>query len=561
MKKAALYARVSSDLQKKEKTIESQILELKKQMDTTGDILVKEYLDEGYSGARLDRPAMDQLRKDIRTGLFDVIYFLNTDRIAREVTYQTIIIAEILKYKKQIIINGKDYVHNPENKFTLTVLGAVAELERAKIIERVVRGKDLKLAQGHHSGRGCNLFGYDFIHKTPNTVSAGFKINEQQAVTVRYVFETYAKGEIGMNTLTRRLEEEGHTTKMGHKLWRGSQVKVMLKNPAYTGTQYFNRMKVTKEYANPMYGTTKTVTKLQIRDRSEWVGIAIPPIISQELFDTVQARIKHNREKYRNPKRKQLLSNLIKCGCCGSGYYSLQRYCKRKLKYGGETIYEAITYACNWRVGARMHSMRNNLNRCKNRMITAHILEGKVSEVIQNTMTNPEELRKRIESIQGNKQNALLRLKRKLQKTEGHFNLIQQKKKRVMDLYANGDLDRETYTKKSVELDEELKVTGLLKLELSKQIPMIHKEAEIDMAIKQYCETVRLRYEECTDFDSHRKFNLEYIDHITHYNDGFTLHGKIPVGLEPNQSYLEFKVEKKITSADRGKRRLLWHGY
>jgi DNA invertase Pin-like site-specific DNA recombinase len=59
------------------------------------------------------------------------VYFLNTDRIAREVTYQTIIIAEILKHKKQIIINGKDYIHNPENKFTLTVLGAVAELERA----------------------------------------------------------------------------------------------------------------------------------------------------------------------------------------------------------------------------------------------------------------------------------------------------------------------------------------------------------------------------------------------------------------------------------------------
>ena len=124
MKKAVLYARVSSDLQKKEKTIESQIVELKKQISAAGDVLVKEYIDEGFSGARLDRPAMDQLRKDLKTNQFDTIYFLNTDRIAREVTYQTIIIAEILKHRKQIIINGKDYIHNPENKFTLTVLGA-----------------------------------------------------------------------------------------------------------------------------------------------------------------------------------------------------------------------------------------------------------------------------------------------------------------------------------------------------------------------------------------------------------------------------------------------------
>jgi hypothetical protein len=63
------------------------------------------------------------MRRDLKTTLFDTIYFLNTDRIARDVTYQTIIVGEFLKHGKQIIINGKDYIHNPENKFTLTVLG------------------------------------------------------------------------------------------------------------------------------------------------------------------------------------------------------------------------------------------------------------------------------------------------------------------------------------------------------------------------------------------------------------------------------------------------------
>jgi site-specific DNA recombinase len=58
MKKAVLYARVSSDLQKKERTIESQVVELKKQIGAAGDVLVKEYIDDGYSGARLYRPAL-----------------------------------------------------------------------------------------------------------------------------------------------------------------------------------------------------------------------------------------------------------------------------------------------------------------------------------------------------------------------------------------------------------------------------------------------------------------------------------------------------------------------
>ena len=103
------------------------------------------------------------MRKDLKTNLFDAIYFLDADRIAREVTIQTIIIEEILKHRKQLVINGKDYVKNPENKFTLIVLGAVAELERAKIIERATCGKQLRLSQGQLLGCGVHTFGYDYV--------------------------------------------------------------------------------------------------------------------------------------------------------------------------------------------------------------------------------------------------------------------------------------------------------------------------------------------------------------------------------------------------------------
>jgi len=243
MKKAVLYARVSSDLQRKEKTIESQIIALKKQVASAGDILVKEYIDDGYSGARLDRPALDQLRKDLKTNLFETIYFLNSDRIARDVTYQNLIIGEILKAKKQIIINGKDYVHNPENKFTLTVLGAVAELERAKIIERVTRGKQLRLAQSELLGAGANTFGYDFTRRTP-TSPAKLTINKTRIV--RYIFARYARGNCGMNQISRSLEDMGALTKTGKRVWTYSKLHVLLCNPTYTGVKYFNKMQTVR---------------------------------------------------------------------------------------------------------------------------------------------------------------------------------------------------------------------------------------------------------------------------------------------------------------------------
>jgi site-specific DNA recombinase len=125
----------------KEGTIQSQLAELRKQVAAAGHALVKEYIDDGYSGLLLDRPGLDQLRTDAKSGVYDAIHFLDADRITRDVSYQRIIISELLKRGKQIIIKGKNYVDIPENKFTVTVLGAVAEIERAKIIERTTRGR------------------------------------------------------------------------------------------------------------------------------------------------------------------------------------------------------------------------------------------------------------------------------------------------------------------------------------------------------------------------------------------------------------------------------------
>jgi hypothetical protein len=123
------------------------------------------------------------------------------------VTYQIIIISEILKQRKQLIINGRDYVENPENKFTLTVLGAVAELERAKIIERASRGRQQRLSQGHLLGCGNNLYGYDYHRRTPFSPPR-MTVNEVEAQVVRYVFSEYAKGGIGMAGSTEREKPE-----------------------------------------------------------------------------------------------------------------------------------------------------------------------------------------------------------------------------------------------------------------------------------------------------------------------------------------------------------------
>ena len=196
------------------------------------------------------------------------MYFLDTDRIARDVAYQTIILGELLKHGKQIIIKGKDYVNNPENKFTVTVLGAVAELERAKIIERTTRGRLHRLRMGELSSNGHRIYGYDYVRKTP-TAPAALVINEEQAPVVRSIFEMFASGRFGLVTISRSLEERRVPTRMGRPLWHRDQIKAMLRNETYAGTRYFNRMTAATEASRE--GKQVIRGRWVYRDRAEWI--------------------------------------------------------------------------------------------------------------------------------------------------------------------------------------------------------------------------------------------------------------------------------------------------
>lgn len=532
MKKAVLYARVSSDLQKKEKTIESQIVELKKQIVNDGNVLVKEYIDDGFSGARLDRPAMNQLRADLKTNLFDTIYFLNTDRIAREVTYQTIIIAEILKYRKQIIINNKDYIHNPENKFTLTVLGAVAELERAKIIERVTRAKQLRIAQGFLLGSGSNTYGYTYHRRTP-TSPPSYTIYPIEASAVRYIFETYAKGGVGMRQITRHLEKTNVPTKYGRNLWRVSLIKHMLRNEMYTGVRYFNTMRRIREYANPLHDIKHSTSKLVPRDRNEWVGVKVPAIIPQELFDKVQARLEWNRKYYRNPRIIQLLSSLARCGCCGSSMFAYHRYYKdKRMKI--PKVYDRVSYKCNFKHRLMMHDSKNRsrLKTCSNMEIKSQILEGHVFSMIENNMLDQNKLRDCMDFFKRRIQATQLKLEKQLKDVEKKTQKTNDTKRRILDLYTSGEIERDLYVKRSLECDNELNVLKGGRVELIKRIPLLHKQEVIDVSIKQYCEMLKIKFEKCLDFETKRQFLMEYIEKIVYWNDKVELHGSVPVKLK-----------------------------
>jgi site-specific DNA recombinase len=545
MNKAVLYARVSSDLQKKERTIESQIIELKSQIKEAGAVLVKEYIDDGYSGARLDRPALEELRRDVKTPLFDSIYFLNTDRIARDVTYQIIIISEILKQRKQLIINGRDYIENPENKFTLTVLGAVAELEKAKIIERFMRGKQHKLRQGSVPTQGSRMYGYDYIRKT-STAPGTLVVNEGEAVVVRHIYRLYAGGNTGLNRISRYLEERNAPRKTGAKPWHTQMVKNILKNHTYVGIKYFNTQHEVRQYANPLFGTGQTKRKVIMRPREEWIGVQVPSIVSKELFDKVHARLDWNSRHYRNPKRVQLLSNLIECGICGRSCFGYQRRYKYRRSMKPAAVGFKRAYLCTGKHEFPMHFVRAGMSRCQNPEIASQLLEDSVFAIIRDTMTDPFKLRARLEYASKEERTVERQTEAELKAADVRIRQLGFEKQRMLDLYAVGDLDRDLYARRCLRYDHQISQAEAQRDELVKRIPLLHNSHLIEISVRQYVEAVKAQLENATDFDTKRQFLLDHINRAVYANDRVALYGTVPVNLPSREAPGQLDGRSKI---------------
>jgi site-specific DNA recombinase len=556
VKRAALYARVSDDLAAKEGTIESQVLALKKQIAAANHVLVKEYIDNGFSGTRFDRPELDQMRKDLKTDLFDVIYFHQADRIAREVVIQTIVIEEILKHRKRLVINGKDFEKNPENNFTLQILGSVAELERAKIIERTTRGRQYRLSQGQLMGAGTNTFGYDYIRKSPTGLPR-MLVNEREAAIVRRVFETYADTQVGLDKIAQRLEEEGVTTKKGRKLWRRSFLKAMLDNETYLGTKYYNKMRTIREYANPIYGIEHSTKRYAPRKREEWVCVQVPQIISRELFERVQKRKADNRKRYRNPRQQQLLSTLVRCAGCGMSAFGYRRW-ERSHAKGPLCIIHKYSYRCSWTHRGRLHSRQSDIKRCDNPEVKGQLLENCVFAAIEQVMLDPAKLRECMDYFKEDARDAGERIEKELRAIDGRLADLEAKKQRIIDIYLSGDLSRDGYAAKNRELDGIIEALRERATELSGSTALLDKRSEINAAVARHCSGARARFRECSDTRNKRQFLLDYIQKVAFLNDKVSIHGRIPLRGHNQDApgFLPFCIEREITKEDRKQERM-----
>ena len=434
----AIYARVSTDDQVKHGySLQGQLKECQKKAGSS-DLL--EYIDEGISGEFLDRPALSKLRKDIKEGLITKVICLDPDRLSRKLMNQLIISEELDKHGVELVFVNGEYAKTPEGTLFYSLRGAIAEFEKAKITERMSRGRREKARQGKVL-RDFNIYGYAYDSKAEQII-----INEKESEVVRFIFNLFIQPNDlveGINGIAKYLTSLGIPTKKGSKVWHRQVVRQILMNRVYIGEFYQNRWNSEGMLGNK-YKDKEDRISLKQRAQEEWILIPCPPIIDKDAFEHAQILLEESRRRWtKKSKNKYLLSGLVRCGECGNTMTG------RKAKNWGKHVFEYTD----------LKNTAGASNKGCGHKVRCEELDVGVWEQIVRWLNNPEEIAKtpEIEDVPIEKF--------ELEKYEKEIQNIRAKRKRLLELFAE-----------EVEVSKE-DLTQMLK-DLKEREQYLHKEID-----------------------------------------------------------------------------------
>lgn len=393
IQQVALYARVSSQQQSDQQTIQSQLSELEKRVEQDGLRLQEElrFIDDGYSGSSLIRPALERLRDMAHAGAISRLYVLCPDRLARRYALQALLLDELGRNAVEVVFCNRAIGDTPEDELLLQMQGMIAEYERAKILERSRRGKRHAANEGKVSVLGGAPYGYRYISKHEGAGEARYEIIFEQAQVVQKIYRWVGLDRLSIGAVCRRLKMEGVMTSKGKPSWDRSTVWGLLKNPAYAGRAAFgktregpmrNRLRAVKGGSEHPRNASSTYAV----EPSDWSYIEVPALVERSLFDAVQAQLKENQKRSREHATgaRYLLQGLLVCDCCGHAYYG--KPVSRKTAKGQHRNY--AYYRCIGSDAYRFGGERI----CPNQQVRTDLLESEVWADVCSLLREPKRL-------------------------------------------------------------------------------------------------------------------------------------------------------------------------
>ena len=421
------YIRVSTQEQASEGYSVSEQTDRLKKYSEAMKWDVKFYTDGGFSGANMDRPALQKLIKDVESGLIDKVLVYKLDRLSRSQKDTLYLIEDVF------LANNCDFVSMNENFDTsspfgramIGILAVFSQLEREQIKERMTMGLEARAKEGKFHGSAVSPIGYDYI-------DGELVINEFEKMQVEQIFQMYLKG-YSPNSIVEHLNGKGLFHKYGK--WNRKTVKALLSRKTYLG--------LIEHKGNIYQGNHE-------------------PIISQEIFDAVQAIKKDKSKDYSDGKRNGLvvsyLGGLLYCAHCGAKYSKETKYHKTKA-----TSKPYLYYVCNSRL-KRNPSLIVDAE-CKNKRWRMNELDQIVFDEIKKLALDPDYI-KAIKSSK-KKDNRPKVIDKKIESLDNQLT-------KLMELYSLDGISFEALQEKI----NELKTKKLLLSEEKTKI-LLEKEKEL----------------------------------------------------------------------------------
>lgn len=478
--KAAIYARVSTKNQKEEgSSLETQIMTCLKCAKERGCEVSQEFIfAEDWTGADLDRPKLNLVRRLIKEKQVDALICYSTDRLARNAIHLSILAEECLKRKVELLFVTEPLDTSKEGQLLCFVKGYAADLEREKIKDRTMRGKRARAEKGKLPTGGMGLYGFHYI-KGKGEGQGIRVINQDAADIVKMIFHWRSEGN-SYRSVGLKLMDLGIPAPKGGSRWSPSTIRRILKNFTYTGKTYACRMMSVEPLNGNTEGKRYSKTRRELRSREEWLELpnATPTIIDQRLFNEAQEVTERIAALCpRHQKYDYLLKGFIFCRRCGRRYY-------------GDPQHGYRAYRCSAR-----RAMPPSI--CGNPTISAAKLEVKVWEEIKRVLLNPELLISEIE-------------RRKQEQEEPDFLLdnlnivnrrlegLRNRETRLVRLYTFAEIDDELWKSEKARIETERRQLEPERDKLYRQLEA-RRVYDLDAeAIEQYCQRAAQNIEQFT---------------------------------------------------------------
>lgn len=476
-KRAVLYARVSKDDTKQERRNLDGQIELGEEYATEKNYTIIERLtedDKGAKGDDINLPQLNRVREMANNQEFDVLVVREIDRLSRSLAKQLIVEQEMKRSGIEIDYVLGDYPDTPEGNFMRHMRATVAEYEREKINERVMRGRYSKVKSGSVMVAGCAPYGYTL--KIDEHSRQHLEINEPEAKIVRQIFEAYLSGKSVRNIAERLTERQVPTwvdnrpgrsrnigKKQGYGEWSLGGVRHILRNETYSGLWH--------------YGKRKGRWGHEQRPREEQAFVEVPAIISREIWDaTVQLRKKKKYVRTNSADYDYLLKGLATCDHCG---YSIRQ---RTSRQNGKVY---AYYRCNT-------YRKERIEICDRASIhyRADFVDPIIWDWIVSLLTKPDLLKQGLETFYAEKEQDAAPLRDRLNIVEKLITDESIKLDRLLELYLSGDFDKDILAARKSRL--ETKITALQQEETELQMLLADQAISRDQidAVLQFGEEI-----------------------------------------------------------------------